>query len=303
MADGGFIKALGTGNVGVAALFKEHLPDELLLARLQLGDGVVQPLVILGLEDVPQHIHIGWEKGIVQVVSIQGAVAAGLLVVDVVLLPVQIDQDGPPIIGDLDFHGFSCELILDLHFRVLSAWGGQGGDTKIAGTYQPRTKHSQKGRTGSRVLIMPLPTGRVGVIASSPMCAHRLRYFIISTARAALTLLLYITICAEKQKGPEQRRYDDTCIAPALVVAISPGGQSATIMPFGFAPLRFRFLSHQCVQVGKICVPAFPALNRNRDFGSSITKRLALATPGAEEMIAHFCYFVCHGIPPFRLYA
>ena len=150
---------------------------------------------------------------------------------------------------------------------------------------------------------MPLPAGRVGDYSILAHVRTQAAIFFISTARAALTLLLYITICAEKQKGPEQRRYDDTCIAPALVVAISPGGQSATIMPFGFAPLRFRFLSHQCVQVGKICVPAFPALNRNRDFGSSITKRLALATPGAEEMIAHFCYFVCHGIPPFRLYA
>lgn len=116
MADGGFVKDLGAGDVGVAAPLEEHLPDEPLLARLQLGDGAVQPLGILGFENVPQYIHIGGEKGIVQVESVQGAVAAGLLVVVVVLLPVQIDQDAPPIIGDLDLHGFGCKLILDFHF-------------------------------------------------------------------------------------------------------------------------------------------------------------------------------------------
>lgn len=124
MADGRFIKALCAGNVGVAASLEEHLSDEFLLARLQLGDGIVQPFVILGLEDVSQHIHIRGKKGIVQVVSVQGAVAAGFLVVVVVLLPVQINQDTPPIIGNLDLHGFGSEVILDLHFCVLSAWGG-----------------------------------------------------------------------------------------------------------------------------------------------------------------------------------
>lgn len=130
MTDGGFIEALDAGSGGVTAPLKVHLPDELLLARLQFGDGSVQPLVILGLEDILQHIHVRGEKGIVQVVGIQGTVAAGLFVIDVVFLPIQIDRDGPPIIGDLDLHGFGCKLILDVHFCVLSAWGGQGGRTQ-----------------------------------------------------------------------------------------------------------------------------------------------------------------------------
>ena len=82
--------------------------------------------------------------------------------VDVVLLPIQIDQDRPPIIGDLHFDSADDELVFDFHFCVLSAWGRQGGDTKMAGACQPRTMHSQDGRTGSRVLITPLPKGRVG---------------------------------------------------------------------------------------------------------------------------------------------
>ena len=183
MADGGFIEALGAGNVGVAAPLEEHLPDELLLAWLQLGDSTVQSLGILSPEDVPQHIHIGGEKGIVQVESVQGAVAAGLLVVDVVLLPVQIDQDRPPIIGDLYLDSAGDELILDFHFCVLSAWGRQGGDTKMAGAYQPRTMHSQNGRTGSGVLITPLPAGRTGGYSILAHVRTQAAIFFISTGR------------------------------------------------------------------------------------------------------------------------
>ena len=47
MADGGLIETLRAGNVGIAASLKKHLPDEFLLMRLQLGDGTVQPLIIL----------------------------------------------------------------------------------------------------------------------------------------------------------------------------------------------------------------------------------------------------------------
>ena len=70
-----------------------------------------------------------------------------------------------------------------------------------------------------------------------------------------------------------------------------------------FTPPGFCLLGYQRVQIGEICIPTFLALDGNCNFCPSIAESLSLVTPGIEEMMAHFLYFVYHGVSPFDVYA
>lgn len=63
----------------------------------------------------------------------------------------------------------------------------------MAGAYQPRTMHSQNGRTGSRVLITPLPNGRVG------------GYSILAHVRTQAAIFFYLNGKARKRAGKTKR--------------------------------------------------------------------------------------------------
>ena len=129
--------ATAFGIFADAHLPKEDGPHQLLLLGIQVGNGLEQPLVVFGGEDIPYYILVRGKKGIVLVVGIQRAVAAGLLVVDVVHLPVQIDQDRPPIIGDLYLDSAGDELILDFHFVSFPPGDGRAGTQKWPGRISP----------------------------------------------------------------------------------------------------------------------------------------------------------------------
>lgn len=61
-----------------------------------------------------------------------------------------------------------------------------------------------------------------------------------------------ISRCECKRKRPEQNGYGCTRIAPALVVAFSPGGQSAKLLlSAALSPLCFRLFSFEGCHVAE----------------------------------------------------
>ncbi len=72
------------------------------------------------------------------VTRFQVVMAAGFFVVVVVLLSVEVKEESPPIIRDLDFNAPGDKLVLDFH--VVSFPPGSGGrGHKQPGAYQPQT--------------------------------------------------------------------------------------------------------------------------------------------------------------------
>lgn len=114
----------------------------------------------------------------------------------------------------------------------------------MAGAQQPRTMYSQNGRTRSRVLITPLPAGRVGNYSILAYVRTQAAIFCYLNGKSRFDLLLYIKGFFKNEKRSEQYRYDNTCIAPTLVVAFAPVVSQQRSCCAAFAPLWFSFLGH-----------------------------------------------------------
>jgi len=142
---------------------------------------------------------------------------------------------------------------------------------------------------------MPFPIGTVGNISILAHVRTQAAIFFYLNGQSRFDRLLYITVCAKKQKRPEQRRYDDTCIAPAFLVAwCAPVVSQQQLCRAASAPLRCRLPGHQRVQVGNIGVSTFLALDGDRHFSPTIRKGFSPATPRAAEMVGHLPFLVRH---------
>ena len=79
MADCGTIHALLAGNICVFSPFVENLLDKILLSGRKLGDGFMQPTVLVLGGDLRLDIVIRGEQCVSQVKSVQGTMPTGSL--------------------------------------------------------------------------------------------------------------------------------------------------------------------------------------------------------------------------------
>nr|DAJ97238.1 MAG TPA: hypothetical protein [Caudoviricetes sp.] len=115
VADCSAVNTFFAGDIRVLSSFKIDLANEVLLSGRELGNSGMQSSVFILDGNFRFDIVIRGKQRIVQVERVQRAVSAGFLVVDIVLLPVQVNDDVGIFLGNFDFDGLGCKCILDFH--------------------------------------------------------------------------------------------------------------------------------------------------------------------------------------------
>ena len=103
--------------------------------------------------------------------------------------------------------------------------------------------------------------------------------------------------CRKTKKAGTKRVCIDTRNAPALVVAYSPGGQSACLLIAAQTLLGRRTFRGHAVKVRMIYSVTFVAVNGDCHLGSSVCEGFSLSAPRAQKVV--FENHVCHISQPF----